>query len=137
MRKIVPKNSLEKYFDEWNIVKCTLHCLGKIPQISEGEIYWCGIGENIGVEINGKNAAFSRPVLIFRKLSRFGFVGIPLTSKEHNGSWYVSFEFKGRHETAILAQVRNFSVFRLYDKMGRIAENDMAKIRQAFIELYK
>ncbi len=87
------RNDVEKRFDEWIDVKETLHNLQKVPKINEGDIWWCGMGENIGVEINGKNVAFSRPVFIFKKLSHFGFLGIPLTSKRHEGYWYVPFDF--------------------------------------------
>ena len=42
------------HFDEWNEQKKSLHSDGHIPRISEGSVYWCGFGENVGVEINGK-----------------------------------------------------------------------------------
>ena len=32
-----------------------LYNTGRVPAIKEGEIWWCAMGENIGVEINGKN----------------------------------------------------------------------------------
>lgn len=76
------------------------------------------MGENIGVEINGKCERFSRPVLIFKKLSRFGFMGVPLTSQEHEGEWYVSFVFRDKKQFATLAQARVMSVSRLYEKNG-------------------
>ncbi len=64
-----------KHFDEWNEVKKNMHSAAYLPRVSEGDVYWCGFGENVGVEINGKNELFSRPVLVFKKLSRFGFFG--------------------------------------------------------------
>ena len=69
----------EKRFDEWNEVKKNTHGLRRMPAIKEGEIWWCAIGENVGVEINGKSEVFSRPVLVLKKLSRFGFMGITQT----------------------------------------------------------
>ena len=50
----------------------------KPPLISEGQIWWCHLGENIGTEINGKGKSFTRPVIIFKKLSQFTFLAIPL-----------------------------------------------------------
>ncbi len=126
----------EKHFDEWNEIKKNMHRLGHLPKVSEGSVYWCGFGENVGIEINGKNALFSRPVLIFKKLSRYGFLGIPLTSQPHTGSWYVSFQFKGRNETAVLAQIKVLSASRLYTKMGQIDETDMQRIKIGFHNLY-
>lgn len=52
----------------------------EIPKITEGEVWWVAIGENVGVEINGKSRYFSRPVIVFRKLSHLGFMGIPLST---------------------------------------------------------
>lgn len=126
----------DEEFNEWIEVKKTIHKASRIPAIKEGEIWWCAMGENVGVEINGKSSIFARPVLVFRKLSRFGFLGIPLTSKLHTGSWYVHFKFQGRDETAVLAQIRVISVSRLYSKMGNIDDSDKIVIREAFKKLY-
>lgn len=61
----------EKRFDEWIEVKKSRHDSARLPVIKDGEIWWCAMGENIGVEINGKNESFARPVLVFKKLSRW------------------------------------------------------------------
>lgn len=118
-----------KRFDEWNVEKQRLHDVGRMPAVKSGEIWWCAMGENVGVEINGKGDAFTRPILVFRKLSKFGFLGIPLTSQPHEGSWYVNFRFKGKEEYAVLAQMRNISVNRLYRKMGSADDSDMRKVK--------
>lgn len=94
------------------------------------------MGENVGVEINGKHEVFSRPVLVFKKLSRYGFMGIPLTSQPHEGSWYVSFVFKDKTEVAALAQARVMSVARLYKMMGTLPDSDFQTIKQGFAKLY-
>lgn len=94
------------------------------------------MGENVGVEINGKNELFSRPVLVLKKLSRFGFLGVPLTSQEHEGSWYVHFDFRGRMQTAVLAQAKVMSALRLYDKMGQLPMSDLELVREGFRALY-
>ena len=126
----------EKHFDEWNDVKKTRHSFNRVPAIKEGEIWWCAMGENVGVEINGKHERFSRPVLVFKKLSQFGFMGIPLTSQEHQGEWYVSFIFRNKKQTAALAQARVMSVARLCEKMGTIPNSDLGAVRAGFGKLY-
>ena len=120
----------EKRFDEWNEEKKNLHDKGFLRTVNEGEIWWCAMGENVGVEINGKGVNFVRPVLVLKKLSKFGFIGIPLTSQQHDGTWYAHFRFKGRDEYAVFAQMRNISVKRLYRKMGEADGNDMHVITQ-------
>lgn len=84
----------DKDFDGWIKVKENVHYCGRIPNIKDSEIWWCAVGENVGVEINGKSNAFSRPVLVMKKLSRFGFLGAPLTSQFHAGNWYIDFILK-------------------------------------------
>lgn len=113
-----------------------MHDVGRVPAVKDGEVWWCAMGENVGVEINGKSNTFARPVLIFKKLSRYGFLAIPLTSQPHVGSWYASFRFQGKEQVAVLAQIRVISVARLYRKIGSIDDNDKTVIREAFRALY-
>lgn len=125
----------EKHFTEWIGIKETLHTSQRMPRIHEGEVYWCSFGENVGVEINGKSVLFTRPVIVCKKLSRYGFIGIPLTSQKHEGSWYVGFKFHDKEEIAVLSQLRAFSVSRLHSRMGRIDEADMSKIKHGLHKL--
>ena len=125
----------KKDFRGWIKVKEKLHYGGHLCAIKNGDVWWCGFGENVGVEINGKSSTFARPVLVLRKLSRYNFIGIPLTSKEHKGSWYVDFTFQGKKQVAFVAQVRNMSVSRLYNKIGVLPEADLENIRQMLSNL--
>ena len=129
-------NTDKKHFSEWMELKENVHIVGRIPAIKEGEIWWSAIGENVGIEINGKSNAFSRPVLIFKKLSRLGFLGIPLTSQHHDGDWYVKFIFQNKQSVAVLSQVRVMSTSRLYRRMGTIPNSDLDLIRSGFSRLY-
>ena len=121
---------------EWNKVKGEIHSAGRIPDIHEGDVWWCVVGENVGIEINGKGERYLRPVIIFKKLSNLGFLGIPLTSQNHSGNWYVFFPLNSKQQIAVLSQVKVFSVFRLCRKMGTISEPDFKKIADAFWNLY-
>lgn len=127
----------EKRFGEWIDLKEKLHFNARIPRILEGEVWWCSFGENVGVEINGKSQRFTRPVLIMRKLSKFGFMGVPLTSQEKIGSWYYGFNFLGKKEFAALCQARVMSVSRLHSKLGQVPAADLFNIKEAFQRLYK
>ena len=126
----------EKRFNEWNIVKSNIHYAGVFRDIKEGDVWWCSMGENVGVEINGKQEFFLRPILVLRKLSKFGFMGIPLTSQSHEGSWYVSFVFKEKNQYAVLAQARVLSVYRLRRKMGTVPGSDLELVKEGFRKLY-
>lgn len=98
--------SNEKDFKGWIKLKIKLHLTGHICAIKDGDVWWCAVGENIGTEINGKNQTYTRPVLVLKKLSRYNFIGIPLTSKAHIGSWYINFVFQNKVQTAVLSQIR-------------------------------
>lgn len=127
----------QKNFKGWLKLKEKIHSQKSLRIIKEGEIWWCKIGENVGNEICGKGQDFLRPVLIVNKLGRFNFIGVPLTSKEHVGSWYVKFIFKGKNEYAIVAQVENISVYRLHYKMGEVPESDLEKVLAGLRNLFK
>ena len=126
-----------KRFLEWITLKEKLHIsIAKPPLFKEGEVWWCGLGENIGVEINGKSKDFTRPVLIFKKLSEDGFLGIPMSTKAKQGSWYVSVFQHKRKVTVILSQMRIFSTKRLHSKLSKLNDEDCIKVAEAFFELY-
>lgn len=130
------KNEIIIEYDGWNEVKKDLELHGRRPKISQGQVWWSGVGRNIGTELNGKNSRFSRPVIVFKKICSSKFLAIPLTSKEHEGSWYVPFEFDGRCETAVVCDAKVLSVKRLYRMMGTISNADYNKIQERFNELF-
>lgn len=130
------KNNIIKKFLEWVGLKEKIHENKKTFLFKDGEIWWCAVGENIGIEINGKGELFSRPIFVYKKLSKDGFLGIPLSTQNKKGSWYVEIDFKGKNNILNLAQVRIFSSNRLYKKMGALDDNDIAKIKNGFLRLY-
>ena len=50
------------------------------PFVSEGDIWWASVGENVGSEINGKSDLFSRPVVIYKKLAHGFYSVVPTTT---------------------------------------------------------
>ena len=127
----------KKDFKGWMAVKEKTHYNKSQRSFKTGDIWWCKIGENVGSEICGKGENFMRPVLIIKKLSKENFIGIPLTSKHHTGTWYKSFAFKGFTEYAAVAQVENISAYRLMYKMGSATDSDLNNVVNALISLIK
>ena len=125
-----------KHFYDWINVKAYLDKRARKPAVHEGEIWWASVGENVGVEINGKNANFSRPVLILRKYNYYSFMAIPLTTKKHDDKRYILVEIGGRKSYGVLIQARTMSVSRLYRKIGTIPGNDLRVISERFCELH-
>ncbi len=125
----------EKHFDAWIKVKEKLHNGNEIVPFHEGEVWWCCLGENVGVEINGKGEDFTRPVVIFKALGDQEFFGVPLSTQLHNGSWYATFIFNSKRQTAFLSQSRFMSVCRLKRRMGELPSSDFKVIRKKLFEL--
>ena len=125
-----------KRFLEWIFVKQKLHNnISKTPFVSEGDLWWASLGENIGREINGKSELFTRPVLIFKKFSPETFLVLPLTTKNKKGSWYIEISKKGRRQVAVLSQIRTIDGKRLATKLGTISDLDIKKTKGAFVKL--
>ena len=129
--------SFIKQFAKWIILKERLHNQAhKPPLVSERDIWWASVGENVGSEINGKSELFSRPVIIFKKLSHGLYFVIPTTTQSKEGSWFVQFEHKGIKMTACLHQARAIDYRRLSNKIGRIDTADYQRAGEGFARLY-
>jgi len=121
---------------DWCKAQIPLWSSRSVVVFKEGELWWCRIGMNIGSEIYGKGAAFSRPVLIFKKLNADLFLGIPLTSKLKEGSWYVPVIYNEKEGRAILNQIRTLDRKRLIKRVGTLSEEHFIAIKHAFSEFY-
>ena len=126
-----------KDYKEWMCRKSEVHNQGKGHYVNEGDVVWVAVGENVGVEIDGKSEKYSRPVVVLRKHSSNCFTGIPLTTKKHNGDWYVYFTFQGREEVAVLIQARLFDTARVYSRIGKLSNGDYRKVATGFLNLFK
>jgi mRNA interferase MazF len=126
-----------KRFLEWIGLKERLHgAIHKPPLFKECEVWWCSFGENIGIEVNGKGAKFSRPAIIFKKLSADGFFAIPLSTQIKNGTWYVPITHREIKCVAVLSQARVLSAKRLLEKYGELDAKDVQTIKDGFFLLY-
>jgi mRNA-degrading endonuclease toxin of MazEF toxin-antitoxin module len=127
-----------KKFLDWIILKEKLHNhTYKPPLFKEAEIWWCGFGENIGSEINGKSDLFTRPALIYKKLSANTFMAIPTTSQERVGTWYVPVILGKMKTTVVLSQARVVDYKRLFSKIGELNALEMSGVKKKFHDLYR
>lgn len=125
-----------KDFQKWHTLKKNIDTSHDPPLFSEREIWWSSIGVNVGSEINGKHELFERPVLIVKKLHQEIFLGLPLTSKEKRGKYYMQIPFHKRNRIVILSQIRVFSSKRLIRKMGKIGKPHFYRIKRALSRIY-
>jgi mRNA interferase MazF len=127
-----------KSFFEWFGLKQRLHDIKhEPPLVSERDIWWASIGENVGSEINGKSALFSRPVIVLKKLSHGFYFVIPTTTQVREGSWYVAFRQQGKDMLACLHQARAIDFRRLSSRLGKVDSDDFKRVKDGFRTLYK
>ncbi len=126
-----------KEFARWIGLKEKLHdSTHRPPLVSEGDIWWASVGENVGSEINGKSALFSRPVIILKKLAHGFYFVVPTTTREHEGTWYVPFRHQERDMIACLHQARALDYRRLSTRLGTLDDSDLECVRDGFGSLY-
>ena len=126
-----------KHFSAWIRLKEKLHHnAARPPQVSEGEIWWISVDENVGSEINGKSLLFSRPAVVFRKLAHGFYFVIPTTTRIREGSWYVPLRQQGKDMVACLHQARAIDHRRLSTRLGALDDEDVARLREGFTRLY-
>ena len=104
---------------------------------SAWEIWWCVLGQNIGVEIYGKWDTFSRPILILKKIGKYGFIGLPSTTKHENIRNKTMITSPIELEEWILSafrydQIRTFDTVRLQEKICDISDLRLREIQAAF-----
>jgi len=123
--------SQNKQFQKWIAKKEQLHNRNSTPHFKHANIYWCGLGENIGDEENGKSELFSRPVLIIRKFNKNLFWGVPLTTKIKDTPYYTKITFQGKEQCAMITHLRLMDAKRLYKRMGELDQVDFQKVKNS------
>ena len=106
------------------------------PHVSERDMWWASVGENIGSEMNGKSERFSRPVLIMRKLAHGFYLVAPTTTQPRDGTWYVHVRLSDQDEFVCLNQVRTIDYRRLHSKLGQIDTDNFKTVKDGFLRLY-
>jgi len=106
--------------------------LKKEIYFKERQVWWASVGQNIGVESNGKNENFERPVIILKRFNKYSFLGISLSSKIKIGSYYLKLkDIKGKSSIVNLSQVRIMSSKRLIREIEEVSKPDFKLIKEA------
>lgn len=121
---------------DWCKITIFLATKTNSPLFKEGEIWWCHIGINLGVEIFGKGPQLSRPVLIFKKLSSDSFLAVPLTTQSKIRSWYVPIQSGRSGARTNFGQIKVLDRKRLIRRISVLNDNDFQKIKVAFLTVY-
>ncbi len=120
----------QKDFDAWNERKKRLHGRPRASDFFQTrEVWWCALGLNVGVEMDGKYESYSRPVLILRRFNKDMFWGIPFTTTPREGYAYVRVTHAGGPSWAILNQLKTMSSKRLLRRIDLIPSDQFRTIR--------
>ena len=119
-----------KDFDSWNQKKKAIDSGDKSPLFHSREIWWCSLGVNIGVETDGQNNDFERPVLVIKKFNKDMALVLPLTRSKKDTPYHYGFILEGDRESSILvlSQLRLVSSKRLIRLMKKVPEKTFAEI---------
>jgi mRNA interferase MazF len=115
-----------KDFDGWNRKKKEINYINDSPFFYEGEIWWCSLGVNIGVEMDGKDNLFERPVLIIKKVNLQSALVAPITSSFRYNQYV--YPLTTISSSVSLSQTRSISNKRLSRKITRISIKEYAHI---------
>jgi mRNA interferase MazF len=122
----------EKNFGNWGIQKAKINEKDSRLGFREGEVWWCNIGVNVGVEIDGKDKEFSRPALVLKKFNNESFWAIPLTTSAKRGRFYIPVKIDNCIDGVTnISQLRLLDAKRLTTRIGVITVEDSARIRKA------
>lgn len=115
-----------KNFDKWNSKKKSINNLEGRPFFNEREIWWCSIGVNIDIEMDGKSDYYERPVLIIKKINNQSAWILPITSTNKENPYI--YPLRNNESFVSLSQFRSISSKRLLRKESRISIEEFAHI---------
>ena len=102
---------MDKDFDAWNKIKqeTDKKILPEDFFFYEREIWWCSLGKNIGVEVNGKDEGFERPGIILKVFNKDMIWVLPITSSVKRSKFYHNFIFNNIEQSVMITQIRTIS----------------------------
>lgn len=121
---------MERDYDQWNSKKKLVNSSEKRPMFKERDVWWCGLGANIGHEEDGKGVNFTRPVLIVKKFNQQIFLGLPLSTQVKESYFYHKVHFNGIEQCVLLSHMRLLDAKRLKDKMGGLYAHEFVQIKE-------
>lgn len=122
---------LIQIFANWTKLKIRVHASEKRMSFKEAEIWWASLGQNVGVEANGKNIKFERPIIILKKFNSKSFLEIPLSSQPKTGIYYLELKDEfGISSFANLSQIRLMSSNRLIRNIRELPKTDFDLVKE-------
>lgn len=128
---------MEKDFNRWNEVKKLTNIREVVVEAHERELWWVSLGLNIGVEIDGKNEKYERPVIVIKKFNNEMLWVLPTTAQIKSRKFHELFTFNQEEYFVALTQIRTISTKRLLRKSGMISKEDFSRVIKRLKEYLK
>ena len=129
---------MDEIFDKWNKIKKQINKTVfdiSIPFPKNREVWICSIGHNVGVEQNGSEDNFSRPVLVVKKFNNQMFWIVPLSTKQKSYDFYFNFtDPDGKKVSLVLAQLKLVSIKRFKRKIYEISIKEFDEIKSKIVK---
>ncbi len=127
-----------KNYLKWNKIKQQLDVSPNNIYIRAGEIRWVAIGVNVGSEIDGKGASFTRPCLILHVIGGALALVVPFTSqKKANKQFYLQIKLSHFNSYLCLSQIRVVSQKRVFQRIAKIPANQFQALKTSVFAFYR
>jgi mRNA-degrading endonuclease toxin of MazEF toxin-antitoxin module len=124
-------------FDNWNSKLKYIQFTERQKKSSEGEIWWCSLGINIGTEQNGTGHSLARPVLILKKIDRKSCYIVPLTTSTLNKKYRIGIgKIHDKDAKVLMDQIRVIDSKRLIEKITDIDPCMFLYVRETARKLF-
>ena len=110
---------MQKDFDAWNENKKRIDAKEEERLFfKQGEVWWVAFGLNVGFEMNGRGAEYTRPAIILKKYNQYSFLALPLSTSKIVNEYRIPVGLiAGKDAVANLSQMRNIDSKRLVKKI--------------------
>ncbi|MEI6042537.1 MAG: type II toxin-antitoxin system PemK/MazF family toxin [bacterium] len=123
-------DEISEIFNKWNNLKIRIHKSERFLYPKAREIWWVNLGQNIGVEVSGKNHGFERPVVVIKIFNKYGALVAPTTSKMKDDKNFVYFlNGKSIPNAVNMAQTRSVSLKRFIRKIEDMNISDFERVK--------
>lgn len=123
-----------KIFVSWTKLKVKIHLSERKVYPRVRGIWWVSLGQNIGVETNGKNDKFERPIVVIKIFNNFSILVAPISSTVKEDKYCIQFVNENGEKNVInMSQIRSISSKRFIRYVGELSVEDFEKVRQTYL----
>jgi mRNA-degrading endonuclease toxin of MazEF toxin-antitoxin module len=113
---------------KWMAIQAQLQLAPQSQFPERKQIWWACLGQNIGIETNGKNYRFERPVLVIKAFNACALFVAPLTSTLGTHQFLIEFNHLGQKKSVNVSQLRTLSAKRFTKKISDMSDADFDRI---------